>query len=89
MKSIVMLLSFFAILMIAIGYINQLKKCPPSRVEYRYIPRTFQEEQDNPVKVSELYEQMFNEPSPWISGFKFSSNETKNREINRYFISQT
>lgn len=80
-------MTFLGILGIAVGYVNQLKKCPPPKIEYRYIPRTFQEDQDNPVKVSELYHTMFTEPTPWIRGV--GSSPSKNSEINRYFISQS
>ena len=89
MKSIVMLLFFGSILLITVGYVNQLKKCPPPKIEYRYIPRTFQQEQDNPVSVGQLFNNMFEEPSPWIAGFTLGGNASKNQSINRYFISQS
>jgi len=75
--------------MVTVGYINQLQKCPPPKVEYRYIPRTFDQEQDNPVRVSQLFNNMFQEPSVWISGFKIAGKGRKNSSINRYFISQS
>lgn len=87
MKSIIIVLTFLGIIGIAVGYVNQLQKCPPPKIEYRYIPRTFQQDQDNPVKVSELYHTMFTEPTPWIRGV--NTNPSKNSEVNRYFISQS
>ena len=86
MKSLVTILTFIGIMSIMLGYVNQIGKCPPPPIEYRFVPRTFQEEQENPVKISELYNTMFTEPTPWIRGF--ISSPTKNSEINRYFISQ-
>ena len=86
MKSLVVILMFAGIISIVIGYINQAKKCPPPKIEYRYIPRTFQQDQDNPVKVSELYHTLFTQPTPWIRGVL--STHTKNSDVNRYFISQ-
>lgn len=88
MKTLVLLLFFTAVLMITVGYINQLHKCPPPRIEFRYVPRTFEQEQDNPVRVSQLFNTMFEEPSPWVAGFKLAGNETKNSTTNRYFITQ-
>lgn len=88
MKSFVVLILFVGILSIVVGYINQIKKCPPPTVEYRYIPRTFKEEQENPPKVSEIFSEMFNEPTPWIAGFKLSGRYSKDNPLNRYFISQ-
>jgi hypothetical protein len=87
MKSYVTLFFFIGILMITVGYINQKQKCPPPIIEYRYIPRTFEQQQDNPVKISQVYSQMFEEPSPWVAGFKLGT-ESKGSATNKYFISQ-
>lgn len=86
MKSLIIVLTFLGIIGIVIGYVNQLKKCPPPKIEYRYIPRTFEQDQENPVKISQLFHTMFTEPSPWVRGIV--SLPSKNNEINRYFISQ-
>lgn len=47
------------------GYMNQKSEIQP-RVEYKFIPRTFKEEQENPVRVSDVFSGMFSEPSPWV-----------------------
>lgn len=88
MQSIVIIGLFAGVLMITVGYINQLQKCPPPIIEYRYIPRTFKEEQNNPTRVSEIFSQMFQEPTPWIAGMKMDGNTSRNNNINRYFITQ-
>jgi hypothetical protein len=88
MKSIILVLTFFGVISVVVGYVNQLKKCPPPSIEYRYIPRTFEEDQENPVKISELYNSMFVEPTPWLHGMTLSSG-VKNAELNRYYVSQT
>jgi hypothetical protein len=36
------------------------KECPPQKIEYRLVPRTFQQEQQDPVKPSEIFSSMFN-----------------------------
>ena len=87
MKSIVVLLFLTGIVLLIIGYINQIKKCPPPKIEYRYIPRTFEEQEDNPVRVSQLFSQMFEEPSTWIAGFKLAGNISRNDPLNKYNIS--
>lgn len=87
MKSIVLLLLFFGILGITIGYVNQTKSCPPPKIEYRYIPRTFEQSQNDPVKISELFNAMFTEPTPWIQDIG-QPTDASGSEINRYFISQ-
>ena len=35
--------------------------CPPAPVQYRFIPRTFAEEQANPVSVTDTFKSMFNQ----------------------------
>lgn len=38
-------------------------KCPPEKIIYQYVPRTFKEEQMNPIKSSEIFRDMFEKPS--------------------------
>lgn len=70
MNSFIALLLYISILMIAVGYVNQIKKTEPPQVEYRYIPRTFEQEQDDPVKASQLFNSMFSDQSVWMSGYR-------------------
>ena len=52
------------------GVISQRREPSPPRVEYRFVPRTFKEEAENPVKISDIFSDMFSLPSPWpISGY--------------------
>ena len=88
MKSVIVLLCFIGIVAIIIGYINQIKQCPPPRIEYRYIPRTFEDEQNDPVKVSKLFNNMFEEPSPWLAGYRMGYIRPNIYKINRFNISQ-
>lgn len=66
MKSLVLLLLYIGIIFIAIGYIKSNQSCPPPIVEYRYVPRTFEQEQSNPIPIMSVYGKMFNseEASP-------------------------
>ena len=88
MKSIIVLLSFIGIVAIIIGYVNQLKQCPPPKIEYRYIPRSFEDEQNDPVKVSKLFRNMFEMPSPWVAGWRQGYIKPNIFKINRFNISQ-
>ena len=40
-------------------------KCPPPIVKFKYIPRTFEEEQINPIPIKSVYGKLFSEDSPW------------------------
>ena len=85
MKLFIIILFFSGILAITVGYINQKHKCPPAKIEYRFIPRTFEQDQNNPVLVSQLFNEMFASPDPWIGDFKISGKAPSNSSINKYF----
>ncbi len=96
LKNIISLTFFVGMIALILGYVNQLKTCPKPDVEYRYVPRTFEEEQNNPTRVTEIYQKMFHEPSPWIRDFVGSKRRTLNTSskqgastdpINKYYIS--
>ena len=56
---------------------NETDKKDITKVEYRYIPRTFKEEQEEPVKVSNIFSEMFTKPAPFpISGYSSGNNES-------------
>jgi len=65
MKSIILFLFVVGLVMTVSGYHKQNQTCPPPKVVYKYIPKTFEEEQNNPVKVSQIFADMFEEPTPW------------------------
>lgn len=88
-KSIILLILFVGILFVTIEtvkmYVNSLKVQP--KVEYRYIPRTFKEEEEAPTYVSEVFDTMFSQPSPWILSIR-EYDQRKQEKINQYFINQ-
>lgn len=88
-KSIVLLIVFLGILFIAISIVRVqsglVEKKP--EIEYRYIPRTPDEERFEPVYVSEIFETMFSQPSPWILSVR-NYDQRKQEKVNAYFVSQ-
>ena len=52
--------------MIVIGYVRQSAVCPAPRIEYRYIPRTFYDEQLSGDSVMKHFQTMFEKETPWI-----------------------
>jgi len=57
------------------------------RVIYRYIPRTFIEEQEDPIPVTDIFETMFSQPTPWVDSIR-TYDRKKQEKINKYFVSQ-
>lgn len=60
---------------------------PKERIIYRYIPRTLEEEQSDPVYVSEIFNIMFTQPSVWLRGIN-DLDVRKIEKSNKYFITQ-
>lgn len=89
MKAIIILLAFIGIIALVVGYVNQLKQCPPPKVEYRYIPRSFEEDQNDPAKVSQLFRTMFEMPTPWIAGYRLGFIRPNINRLNKFNISQS
>ena len=65
LKSISFFLLFTGIVFVAIGYIQQEKLNVPPRVEYRYVPRSFEEEQSVDTPILSVFGQMFSDRGPW------------------------
>lgn len=86
-KTILVILLFIGLMFIIIDIVKSMNKCEPSKIIYKYIPRTFEDEQNNPVMVSDIFKVMFSQPSPWVNTLK-SYDEEKRDKINNFFISQ-
>jgi hypothetical protein len=61
---IILIIIFFIV--IEITKINTKKQCPLPVIEYRYVPRTFKDEQEEPVSIEDIFGVMFSKPSPWM-----------------------
>lgn len=86
-KIMIIILMFLGILFLAISITRDSQQCPPPSIVYKYIPRTFEEEQNEPVYVSDIFSTMFSQPSPWLVSIG-NIDRRKQEEINKYFISQ-
>lgn len=65
MKSIILILLILGVLFMTISYMERYKKCPLPKIEYRYIPRSFYEEQISTTNLKNFYSDMFNEAEAW------------------------
>lgn len=88
-KALVIIVIFIALTMIMVNVtqINAGLVDKEPKIIYRYIPRTFEEEQMDPVYVSEIFDVMFSQPSPWLESIR-SYDERKQEKINQYFVTQ-
>ena len=81
MKSIILVLAIVGIVLIAVGYVQGNFQCPPPKIEYRYITKTFEDEQNVPtplMSISGIYS-MFENDSPWIVDNSFATGDVKKK----------
>jgi len=86
-NNILLILMLVGLICIVISITKQVAVQPQQQIIYKYIPRTFQEEQDNPVFVSDIFKDMFEKPSPWVASVSNVDYQNK-KELNNFFISQ-
>lgn len=63
-----LLLLFVGFVFLVIGFMNQMRVSVKPVVEYRYVPRTFDEEQKEPPVLTDLFRTMFNTQQPYEYG---------------------
>jgi hypothetical protein len=57
------------------------------KIIYKYLPRTLEEEENEPVFATEIFKTMFSQPSVWIDSAY--ENTIRRTEVpNKYYISQ-
>ena len=66
--------------------LNTIKKCPKPYIQYKYTPRSFEDEQLNPSPIIDIFSKMFSYSSPWMItrgiGLTDKRNtDLKNREL--------
>jgi len=84
-KKISFVFFFVAIISIVYSLTKAYNKCPEQEVKYKYIRRTFNQEQDNPVEIKKIFGSMFDQPSPWVG---YTDRDVVESNINNYNISQ-
>jgi len=88
-KILMQMIFFVGLIIVMISLVRTYNNCPPPQTVYRYLPRTFIEEQENPVPLDDIFYAMFNNPTPWVASVDI---DRKKRDIgenlNRYYVSQ-
>jgi hypothetical protein len=75
------LIFVIAIVFISIG-ISRSNDISNRREIIRYIPRSLEEEQKEPVKVEKIFKSMFDQQAPWIGSF-YDGNAFERRELDK------
>ena len=79
MKSIVLILAMVGIILLAVGYVKSNLQCPPQKIEYRYISKTFDDDQNvnTPILSIAGNYSMFEDDSPWIQDRSYATTDVK------------
>ena len=79
LKSIILLLAIVGLVMLGVGYVKSNLQCPPNIVEYRYVEKTFNQEQNTPMPIMSIsgMNSMFEDDAPWIAGNSFATQDVK------------
>lgn len=83
---IVLILIGFIIIYMDQYYRYAIKEIPKEKIIYKYLPRSPQEELEQPVFPSDIFSTMFSQPDPWILDLNDLDLRQKNNQ-NKYFIS--
>ena len=86
-KNIIVLLIFLGILLMTINIVKDQNKCQKKEIVYKYIPRTDNEFQQFLEYPSDIFDDMFTQPSPWVSSIK-DIDEKELDSMKKYFTSQ-
>lgn len=87
--AIILILLFLGVLLLVTDVVRikagLVDKKP--QIIYRYIPRGFQEQELDPIFVSDIFDTMFAQPSPWNLSLKYY-DQRKQEKVNQYFVNQ-
>ena len=86
-KVAILIIIFIGVLLLTINMIKSSHEPKKPKIEYKYIPRTFDQEMDDREYVSDIFATMFSEQSPWVFS-KNNYDREKQHEVNAFFISQ-
>ncbi len=86
-KTLILIIIFIGIILLVVGLLKGSEKCPEQKIIYKYLPRTFNEEQESPIYVSDIFKTMFSQPDTWVGTIN-ESDKRKREAMNDYFISK-
>ena len=91
MNSLPLLFLMLGMFFILVGYYKYNKTCPPPKIEYRYIPRTFYNEQMSPGNVQQNFHDMFKRSSTWTNypvGAAAANSDNSNSVLSKAFYNK-
>ena len=59
MRALILILFFLATIFITLGYMNSQMKCPPPKIQYRFIPQNIYDTQFEEQHISNIFTNLF------------------------------
>ena len=88
-KGFFIILFIIGIILLTVYFMSKAEiseKCD-QKIIYKYLPRTLEEEETDPVYVTQIFKTMFTQPSVWIDS-TYQDTNRRTEAINKYFITQ-
>ena len=88
-KGFFIILFIIGIILLTVYFMSKAEiseKCD-QKIIYKYLPRTLEEEETEPVYVTQIFKTMFTQPSVWIDS-TYQDTIRRTEAINKYFITQ-
>lgn len=77
MEIIIFLLLVVGITLVIFSWLKSELNCPPPKIIYRFVPKhTLDVQFGDENMPSELYQDMFNDSSPWVGGYTIGMGKT-------------
>lgn len=88
-NAIMQIIFIVGLLAIIVNLVKTYNPCPEQKVIYKYMPRTFVEEQENPIPLDDIFYSMFNSPTPWVASVDVERRKNDIGEnLNKYYVTQ-
>lgn len=88
-SAIMQFLFILGLLLIIISVVQTNKSSAAPKTIYKYVPRSFMEEQENPVPLDDTFYNMFNDKTPWVASVDVDRRRNDIGEnLNRYYVTQ-
>lgn len=86
-KGFFIIILLTGIILLVVYFLTQSKLNGETKIIYKYLPRTLEEEETDPIFVSQIFKTMFTQPSVWIDSI--NEDTIARKEVpNKYFLSQ-
>jgi hypothetical protein len=88
-KGLFIIILIIGIMLLTIYFVskNEIQAKCDQKIIYKYLPRTLDEEERDPIYVTQIFKTMFTQPSVWIDS-TYQDTIRRTEAINKYFISQ-